>query len=91
MLAFYWHLSTRLALTMLMLSLTMIATFVRMEMKHVRILRLSILIFVVGWIGQFIGHELEGKKPAFFKDLQFLLIGPLWTLASAFRFFGIEY
>ncbi|MFS4459969.1 DUF962 domain-containing protein [Bdellovibrio sp. HCB2-146] len=35
-------------------------------------------IFVVAWIGQFIGHKIEGKKPSFFKDLQFLLIGPLW-------------
>ena len=39
-------------------------------------------IFVVAWIGQFVGHEVEGKKPSFFEDLQFLLIGPLWV----FRF-----
>lgn len=36
-------------------------------------------VFVVAWIGQFIGHKIEGKKPSFFKDLQFLLIGPLWV------------
>ena len=36
----------------------------------------SLIIFVVAWIGQFIGHNIEGKKPSFFKDLQFLLIGP---------------
>lgn len=35
-------------------------------------------LFVVAWIGQFYGHKLEGKKPSFLKDLQFLLIGPLW-------------
>lgn len=35
-------------------------------------------LFVVGWIGQFYGHKVEGKKPSFFKDLQFLLIGPAW-------------
>lgn len=35
-------------------------------------------VFIVAWIGQFIGHEIEGKKPSFFEDLQFLLIGPLW-------------
>ena len=39
----------------------------------------SLLIFVVAWIGQFYGHKLEGKKPSFFKDLQFLLIGPAWV------------
>lgn len=39
----------------------------------------SIAIFVFSWIGQFYGHKLEGKKPSFFKDLQFLLIGPAWV------------
>ncbi|UMB55042.1 DUF962 domain-containing protein [Lutibacter sp. A64] len=39
----------------------------------------SLIIFVVAWIGQFYGHKLEGKKPSFFKDLQFLLIGPAWV------------
>ncbi len=36
-------------------------------------------LFVVAWIGQFVGHKLEGKKPSFFEDLQFLLIGPAWV------------
>lgn len=40
---------------------------------------ISIAIFVLSWIGQFYGHKLEGKKPSFFKDLQFLLIGPAWV------------
>ena len=37
-------------------------------------------IFVVAWIGQFYGHKVEGKKPSFLTDLQFLLIGPLWVI-----------
>lgn len=47
---------------------------------NVQLLYASILIFVVGWIGQFWGHKVEGKKPSFAKDLQFLLIGPLWVI-----------
>ena len=39
----------------------------------------SLAIFVAAWIGQFYGHKVEGKKPSFFKDLQFLLIGPAWV------------
>ena len=39
----------------------------------------SLALFVLAWIGQFYGHKLEGKKPSFFKDLQFLLIGPAWV------------
>lgn len=40
----------------------------------------SLTIFIIAWIGQFYGHKLEGKKPSFFKDLQFLLIGPAWVI-----------
>lgn len=36
-------------------------------------------VFVVAWIGQFYGHHLEGKRPSFLRDLQYLLIGPLWV------------
>jgi uncharacterized membrane protein YGL010W len=50
-----------------------------------------IAIFVVAWIGQFIGHAVEGRRPSFFKDLQFLLIGPLWLLAFVYRAAGIRY
>jgi len=45
---------------------------------------ISLLIFSVGWIGQFYGHKIEGKKPSFIKDLQFLLIGPLWVIHHLF-------
>lgn len=48
-------------------------------------------IFVVAWIGQFIGHEIEGRKPSFFKDVQFLLIGPAWLLADLYRHFVTGY
>jgi len=51
----------------------------------------SLAIFVVAWIGQFIGHAIEGRRPSFFKDLQFLLIGPLWLLAAAYRRFSLRY
>ena len=40
----------------------------------------SLLIFIIAWIGQFYGHKVEGAKPSFLKDLQFLLIGPLWVI-----------
>ena len=51
----------------------------------------SLVIFVLAWTGQFIGHALEGKRPSFFKDLQFLLIGPLWLLAAAYRRLSVPY
>jgi uncharacterized membrane protein YGL010W len=49
-----------------------------------------LILFVAAWIGQFIGHAVEGKRPSFFKDLQFLMIGPLWLLADLYRRLGIR-
>jgi uncharacterized membrane protein YGL010W len=48
--------------------------------NNTNLLYASITIFVLGWIGQFWGHKIEGIKPSFIKDLQFLLIGPLWVI-----------
>ncbi len=50
----------------------------------------SLMIFVFAWIGQFIGHQIEGKKPSFIKDLLFLLIGPLWLLSFIYKKLGIN-
>ena len=51
----------------------------------------SPVIFVLAWVGQFYGHKIEGKKPSFLKDLQFLLIGPAWLLGFIYRKLGIPY
>ena len=48
--------------------------------NNTNLLIVSITLFVVAWIGQFYGHKIEGKKPSFLKDLQFLLVGPLWVI-----------
>ncbi len=45
----------------------------------------SIIVFVISWAGQFIGHKIEGKKPSFLEDVQFLLIGPGWCLNDLFK------
>jgi len=52
---------------------------------------ISLIIFVLAWIGQFIGHKIEGKKPSFLTDLKFLLIGPIWLLALVLEKFSIKY
>lgn len=50
-----------------------------------------LVIFIIAWIGQFIGHKIEGKKPSFLTDLKFLLIGPLWLWSKVFNKFRIPY
>ena len=51
----------------------------------------SLILFIAAWIGQFYGHKVEGKKPSFFKDLQFLLIGPMWLMSFVYKKMGLKY
>ena len=51
----------------------------------------SLILFVLAWIGQFIGHKIEGKKPSFFKDVVFLLIGPAWLMHFIYKKMKLTY
>lgn len=88
---YYIVLSPRLALGMLPVVGLIVALVSWMAQLPVSLVGLSITIFVIAWIGQFIGHRIEGQKPSFFEDLQFLMIGPLWILAAAYRSLGVRY
>jgi uncharacterized membrane protein YGL010W len=50
-----------------------------------------VIIFVLAWVGQFYGHKVEGKKPSFLKDIQFLMIGPMWLMSFIYKKLGISY
>jgi uncharacterized membrane protein YGL010W len=45
----------------------------------------SLILFAAAWVGQFYGHKVEGKKPSFIKDLQFLMIGPAWLMSFIYQ------
>ncbi|HSR63575.1 MAG TPA: Mpo1-like protein [Gammaproteobacteria bacterium] len=89
--AYYFLLSTRLALGMAIYSLLMVFILATLDRAGVMIWQWSCVVFVLAWIGQFIGHHIEGKRPSFFQDLQFLLIGPMWLLAAIYRRLGMDY
>jgi uncharacterized membrane protein YGL010W len=55
------------------------------------VLPLSIALFVLAWLGQFIGHQIEGKKPSFLEDVRYLLIGPLFVLSFVYRRFKLAW
>ena len=50
-----------------------------------------LVLFILSWIGQFIGHKIEGKKPSFLTDFKLLLFGPLWLWGKVFNRFKIPY
>jgi len=82
-LVYYFTLSMSLCIGMTVMSAVMLGILYALPANWV--LPLSIVVFVIAWIGQFIGHYLEGKKPSFFEDVRFLLIGPLFVLGFLYR------
>ena len=88
-LAYYFTLSPPFALGMLLMAGAMLLVLAGLPPRTV--LPASAAIFVIAWIGQFIGHRIEGRKPSFFEDVRFLLIGPLFVLSLLYRRFGIRY
>jgi uncharacterized membrane protein YGL010W len=88
-LAFYVWLSPAIAIGMLVaLTAVMIGSLTLLGGST---LVVAATVFVVAWVGQFIGHAIEGKKPSFFEDMKFLLIGPAWLLHFIYRWAGIRY
>ena len=75
-LVYYARLSWRAFALMSAWSLALLASITALE-QHLVLICSS--VFVLAWIGQFIGHKLEGKKPSFFEDIQYLWIGPLFV------------
>lgn len=90
-LIYYYLLAWRLALGMTVVSAAMVFIVYGVSLSGARPWLVWVIVFVIAWIGQFIGHQVEGKKPSFFQDLQFLLIGPLWLLAFMYRRLSLSY
>lgn len=83
--AYYFRLSAPLALGFLVVNIAMLALAAwASQALPWPLWQFALALFVVAWIGQFIGHAVEGKRPSLFRDLQFLLIGPAWLLAAVF-------
>lgn len=89
--AFYARLSTRLMLALLLGSALCYALAVALGSLPSPLWLTSLVIFVLAWIVQLIGHKIEGKKPSFFDDIKFLLIGPMWLFSHMFNRLGIAY
>jgi len=89
--AYYLVLSPSLALGIAIVFVALLAIVQWLSELPWPLWATSFAIFVLAWVGQFIGHAIEGKRPSFFKDVQFLLIGPLWLLAALYRRFSIPY
>lgn len=89
---FYLRLSWKIGLIMILLMLLMehLIYLINVQFEH-HYWIYFLGVFVLSWIGQFYGHKIEGKKPSFVKDLQFLLIGPIWLLHFIMKKLNLKY
>lgn len=88
---YYFLVSISLAVGILLVFILMVTITWWINLMGIPTWQVALPVFVLAWIGQFIGHKIEGKRPSFFKDIHFLLIGPLWLLSFVYRKLGIRY
>ncbi len=92
---FYLRLSVKISIGMFFISAISLVGIYQLEkfigLENWTLFFIYLGIFILAWIGQFVGHKIEGQKPSFFEDLQFLLIGPAWLLSFIYKKLGIRY
>jgi uncharacterized membrane protein YGL010W len=88
---YYFRLSGPIGAAMTLLSITSFFGIKLLASLNISVWQFSIILFLLMWILQFIGHDIEGKKPSFLKDLQFLLIGPAWWWVHWLKRLNINY
>ena len=90
--AWYWKRSHRLgaALLIALALFALICAWVFERSTPASMRWLAAGVFVVAWIGQFIGHLFEGRRPSFFTDLAYLLVGPAWLMDKLLNRIGLK-
>lgn len=91
-LIYYWKLSRPLALGLAVCFTLggLLCWFIATRFGINTLLITGIVVFVIAWVVQFIGHHIEGKRPSFLTDMVYLLVGPLWTLNKLYRKLGVS-
>lgn len=88
---YYFKLSGPIGAAMTLLTMASFGVIKLVENAGISVWQFSLALFVVMWILQFVGHKVEGKKPSFFEDLRFLLVGPAWWWVHWLKRLNISY
>ena len=88
---YYFLLNIRLAIvaTVLLIVMLFIAAWFAKPTPTIFSGSLFLILFIGGWVLQFVGHFFEKQKPAFFFSAKQLLIGPLFVLLEALTALGV--
>jgi uncharacterized membrane protein YGL010W len=87
---YYFKLSKSLTVGLLIFTIACLWLCYTIEEEALNLWLICLILFVAAWAGQFYGHKIEGKKPSFIKDLQFLLIGPAWLMSFIYKKLEID-
>ncbi|WP_158970028.1 DUF962 domain-containing protein [Paraglaciecola sp. L3A3] len=88
---YYFKLSGPIGAAMTFLTIISFFCIKLLVMLNISVWQFSLALFVIMWILQFVGHHIEGKKPSFLKDIQFLLVGPAWWWVHWLKRLNINY
>jgi uncharacterized membrane protein YGL010W len=90
-LVYYLALSPRIAVAMAAQAVALLWLVGLARSAPVPFPLLIAVVFVVAVVMQAVGHRIEGRRPSFLSDVQFLLVGPAWLTALVFRRLGLRY
>lgn len=88
--AYYFYLSLKIGVAMGIMTIFCFAGIAMLQIFAVPVWLFSLVLFAIMWVLQFIGHYIEGKRPSFFEDLRYLLIGPAWWWMHVFKRLNIK-
>lgn len=88
---YYFKLSGPIGAAMTLLTIACFGGINLIAYYGVSVWLFCLSLFIVMWVLQFIGHKIEGKKPSFLEDLQFLLVGPAWWWMHWLKRLNISY
>jgi uncharacterized membrane protein YGL010W len=88
---YYFILSIPLAIGLLPFVLAITGILGRLEGLAPALWQTSLALFLAALVLQAVGHLLEGGRLRVLEDLHYLMLGPVWMMAGAFRRLGIPY
>jgi uncharacterized membrane protein YGL010W len=88
---YYFKLSGPIGAAMTLLTIVSFGGVKLLMFLDISVWQFCLALFVVMWILQFVGHKVEGKKPSFFEDLRYLLVGPAWWWVHWLKRMNIQY